>query len=220
MTTLDHGHLMDRIYARQRHIYDATRAYYLLGRNHLIRSLDLPKGATVLEIGCGTGRNLIAASKHYPDARFYGFDISSEMLRTAEAKIARLGLGSRIRIARGDATEFSAEALFGRAKFDAVFIAYSLSMMPEAPTVIANALTCLKSNARLHIVDFGRQEGLPAPWRRLLYRWLDLFHVHPEAIEIGNAIRHAGGRLTWRQSLYRGYAQYFEAKSPLPEFMR
>ena len=220
VTTLDHAHLMDRIYAHQRHIYDVTRAYYLLGRNHLIRSLDLPPGAAVLEIGCGTGRNLIAAAKRYPEARFYGFDISSEMLRTAEARIRKRGLAPRIRITQGDATDFSAEALFGRAKFDAVFISYSLSMMPEAPRVIANALTCLKSNARLHIVDFGLQEGLPAPWRRLLYAWLDLFHVHPEAIEIGNAIRHAGGRLTWRQSLYRGYAQYFEAKSPRPEFAR
>ena len=220
VTTFDHAHLMDRIYAHQRHIYDVTRAYYLLGRNHLIRSLDLPKGATVLEIGCGTGRNLIAAAKRYPDARFYGFDISSEMLRTAEARIAKRGLASRIRTTQGDATDFSAETLFGRAKFDAVFISYSLSMMPEAPTVIANALTCLKSNARLHVVDFGGQEGLPAPWRRLLYRWLDLFHVHPEAVEIGNAIRHAGGRLTWRQSLYRGYAHYFEAKSPRSHFAR
>jgi S-adenosylmethionine-diacylgycerolhomoserine-N-methlytransferase len=218
VTALDHAHLMDRIYAHQRHIYDVTRAYYLLGRNHLIRSLDLPKGATVLEIGCGTGRNLIAAAKHYPDARFFGFDISSEMLRTAEGRIARRGLSSRIRIMQGDATNFSAEDLFGRVKFDAVFISYSLSMMPEAPQVIANALACLKSNARLHIVDFGRQEGLPAFWRPILYTWLDLFHVHPEAIEIANAIRHAGGRLTWRQSLYRGYAQYFEAKSPRPGF--
>ena len=138
------------------------------------------------------------------------------MLRTAEAKVARLGLSSRIRIAQGDATDFSPEDLFGRKAFDAVFISYSLSMMPQAPQVVANALASLKSNGRLHIVDFGMQDRLPAFWRRLLYGWLDLFHVHPDTIDIGDAIRRAGGRLTWRQTLYRGYAQYLEAKSPRP----
>ena len=34
-----HGGLMDAIYRRQRHIYDATRKYYLLGRDRLIADL-------------------------------------------------------------------------------------------------------------------------------------------------------------------------------------
>ena len=40
VTTLDHAHLMDRIYAHQRHIYDVTRAYYLLGRNQHIAEIS------------------------------------------------------------------------------------------------------------------------------------------------------------------------------------
>ncbi len=61
---------MDRIYRHQRHIYDLTRKYYLLGRDALIRDLAPVPGDTVLEIGCGTGRNLILAARRYPDARF------------------------------------------------------------------------------------------------------------------------------------------------------
>lgn len=34
------GDLMDRIYATQRHIYDATRKFYLLGRDELIEDLS------------------------------------------------------------------------------------------------------------------------------------------------------------------------------------
>ncbi len=56
MTVLDHGGLMDRVYRRQRHFYDATRKYYLLGRDPMIAGLKPPPGAAVLEIGCGTGR--------------------------------------------------------------------------------------------------------------------------------------------------------------------
>ena len=54
---------MDAIYRGQRHIYDVTRRYYLLGRDGLIADLDVPAGGTVLEIGCGTGRNLIAVGR-------------------------------------------------------------------------------------------------------------------------------------------------------------
>ena len=61
---------MNRMYRRQRHIYDGTRRYYLLGRDQLISSLQPDAGASVLEIGCGTGRNLVLAGRLYPDARF------------------------------------------------------------------------------------------------------------------------------------------------------
>ena len=54
--------LMDRIYRRQRHVYDFTRKYYLLGRDELIERLAPPADSRVLEIGCGTARNLIAAA--------------------------------------------------------------------------------------------------------------------------------------------------------------
>ncbi len=87
---------MDAIYRYQRFIYDATRRYYLFGRDRLIASLKPPLGGTVLEIGCGTARNLIRAAKRYPDARFYGLDVSEAMLKSARASVARRGLQSRI----------------------------------------------------------------------------------------------------------------------------
>ena len=65
---------MDAIYAWQRHIYDATRKYFLFGRDQLIATLDVPDGGTVLEVGCGTGRNLIQAARRYPTARLFGLD--------------------------------------------------------------------------------------------------------------------------------------------------
>ena len=77
--------LMDGVYRYQRHIYDLTRKYYLLGRDRMISGLDVPAGGTVLELGCGTGRNIVLAARRYPDARFFGLDISAEMLETAAA---------------------------------------------------------------------------------------------------------------------------------------
>src|ERR1700761_377914 len=126
----DAADLMDRMYRRQRHIYDATRKFYLLGRDATIAELAPSPGAGVLEIGCGTGRNLVQIARRYPQAQVFGLDVSSEMLVSARASIERAGLASRIRVAQADATNFDAAALFGRPNFERVVISYALSMIP------------------------------------------------------------------------------------------
>src|ERR1700710_2605613 len=102
---------MNRMYRWQRHIYDGTRRYYLLGRNQMIANLRSAPGANILEIGCGTGRNLVLAAQCYPDARLFGIDVSTEMLTSAISAISRRGLASRIRVAHGDATAFDPKTL-------------------------------------------------------------------------------------------------------------
>jgi S-adenosylmethionine-diacylgycerolhomoserine-N-methlytransferase len=203
-----HAELMDGVYHWQRHIYDLTRKYYLLGRDRLIAGLDVPAGGTVLELGCGTGRNIILAARHYPDARFFGLDISAEMLETAGAAIAREGLSARVKLAKGDATAFDARALFGQDTFDRIFVSYSLSMIPGWEKTVSAALAALPPNGSLHIVDFGQQEGLPDWFRTLLRGWLRKFHVAPreslrEVLE--SESRRAGASFRFR-TLYRGYA--------------
>eukprot|EP01037_Dinobryon_pediforme_P045039 gene45039-57258_t len=111
--TATHASAMDRMYRYTRHIYDLTRKPYLLGRDRLIAGLGLDSGGRVLEMGCGTGRNLILVARRYPKAEVYGFDISEEMLKTARAAVAAAGLGDRIRLAQGDATVFDPQAAFG-----------------------------------------------------------------------------------------------------------
>ncbi|KQN08525.1 methyltransferase [Sphingobium sp. Leaf26] len=203
-----HGQLMDGVYRYQRHIYDLTRKYYLLGRDGLIADLDVPAGGAVLEIGCGTGRNLIAVGKAWPQARLYGVDISEAMLGTARASVAKAGMGGRVALAQGDACGFDAQALFGRATFERVFISYALSMIPEWEMALAQAARCVAPGGRLEIVDFGQQEALPGVWKRALFGWLDRFHVSPRrelAIAIERLARDMGG-FPHSRALYRGYA--------------
>jgi len=172
---------MDAIYRTQRHFYDLTRKYYLLGRDRLIRHLSPPAGGSVLEIGCGTGRNLIVAARAWPEAHFFGIDISEAMLETARAKVAKAGLSDRITLAQGDATAFDAQALFGRPAFDRVFQSYTLSMIPDWQGAIREAAAKLAPGGHLDIVDFGQQNGLPRLWRKLLFAWLAKFDVSPRA---------------------------------------
>ena len=124
--------LMDRVYRRQRHIYDPTRKYFLLGRDHLIAALEPPPGGSVLEIGCGTGRNLIAAARAIRDARFYGLDVSvgdaGDRARQYRARRARRPHHAGARRCRRASIRRRCSAA---PRFDRVFFSYSLSMIPR-----------------------------------------------------------------------------------------
>jgi S-adenosylmethionine-diacylgycerolhomoserine-N-methlytransferase len=207
-TPSSHAALMDGVYRRQRHIYDLTRKYYLLGRDRMIAGLDVPPRGAVLEIGCGTGRNLLKAMNHFPNAAYYGLDISEEMLATARASLEYGADRHRAWLAAGDATEFDAERLFGRPKFDRVYVSYTLSMIPDWQRALAQAVDCLADGGSLHIVDFGQQERLPRWFRSALHAWLAKFHVEPRAalfdalsVEAARIGGHVEGA-----PLHRGYA--------------
>jgi S-adenosylmethionine-diacylgycerolhomoserine-N-methlytransferase len=205
---MEAGAAMDRMYRRQRHVYDFTRKFYLLGRDELIAALQPPPGGTVLEIACGTGRNLIRAAKAYPRARFYGLDVSEEMLATARAHVAAAGLAGRIALAKGDATAFDPQALFGVAAFDRVFVSYALSMIPPWERAAAEAAARLASGGALHVVDFGDQGELPGVVRAGLRAWLAPFSVTPRLTleaELSRLAAARGLKLEFRP-LYRRYA--------------
>lgn len=179
MTTLSSAELMNKQYRFQRHIYDATRTRYLAWRRRLIADLKPPKGGCVVEVACGTGWNLLRAARAYPDTRLFGFDISREMLNTANSAIARHGLAGRCKLAEGDATNFSIAAMFGPARADRIFISYALSMIPDWPNAIENSVTQLAPGGQLHIVDFGRMDNMASLPRSAFLKFLAHYNVTP-----------------------------------------
>jgi S-adenosylmethionine-diacylgycerolhomoserine-N-methlytransferase len=188
----DHGALMDRVYRHQRHIYDLTRKYYLFGRDRLIRDLKLRAEESVVEIGCGTARNLIAIAQRYPGVRLFGLDASSEMLRTAQAKVARAVPSAQITLRQAYAEALDVSTFGnGTAPFDRAIFSYSLSMIPDWQAALSAAAAVLKPHGIIHIVDFADLAGLPTPLRSALRAWLKMFHVEPRA-EIFAAMEEAG----------------------------
>lgn len=168
---------MDRMYGLQRHFYDFTRKYYLLGRDQLLREMNVKPGDTVLEVGCGTGRNLVILAKRYPDARFFGLDASMAMLEMADAKIDTARLRN-ITLANELADSFYYVNTFEMMdRFDKIFFSYSISMIPTWRESIDNALNNLRVGGELWIVDFYDQKDLPRTFRKMLQNWLKAFHV-------------------------------------------
>ena len=203
-----HAERMEAIYGVQRHVYDITRKYYLLGRDRLINRLNVPGGGSVLEVGCGTGRNLVLTDRRYRSAQLFGIDISSEMLKSARSNLARAGAVDKSVLAQGDATAFDPVSLFGRSGFDRVFLSYTLSMIPDWKGAIDASLAVLAPGGELHIVDFGQQRQLPKWFGVALRGWLARFHVTPrtELLDYCEAAARTRNLSCTVSPLYRDYA--------------
>lgn len=178
---------MDGVYRRQRYIYNFTRKYYLFGRDSLISELDLKPAESLVEVGCGTARNLILIARRHPGTRLFGLDASHEMLKSARAAIDRAGLAGRISLAHGYAEELAPSTFGEKAPFGHAIFPYSLSMIPQWKQALMRAAA---SSSKVHAVDFGDLTGLGNFGSRLMRSWLALFHVTPRE-EIVNALERA-----------------------------
>lgn len=209
MNTIDQSHAerMDEKYRWTRHVYDLTRRYFLLGREEGLDNLALKPGNRVLEIGCGTGRNIQKLLQEHPSIHVDGIDISQQMLQSARPRFEG---DERVRLAIADAQDahFS-KALGAPQPYDAVLMSYSLSMIPHWQAALENALRAVKLGGRLSVVDFGRFEGYGA-LGQVAIRSLTAHQAPPvlgleeRARQISRA--HPKWRVRW-QSLRRGYAQ-------------
>lgn len=204
----DHAAMMDRIYRYTRHVYDLSREYFLLGRDRMLARIRPADGARVLEMGCGTARNLIRLARRYPRALYFGLDASRAMLEIAAQAARRAGVADRITLRFCYAEQMHPQETFGLAGgFDAIFFSYSLSMMPTWPQAIDAALRHLNPGGAMHVVDFWDQGGLPGFVARWLQRFLKQFHVehHPELLQRLRALADEGWRVQI-DSHYRRYA--------------
>jgi ubiquinone/menaquinone biosynthesis C-methylase UbiE len=76
-------------------------------------------GATMLEIGCGTGLDLMHFSKTHPDRKIYGIDISNEMISICREKILTNGC-TNIEIHQGRTQDI--KDLFPGKTFDIIYV--------------------------------------------------------------------------------------------------
>lgn len=209
---------MDRMYRYTRYVYDLSRKYYLFGRDRLINELSLESGQTLLEVGCGTGRNLIKIHKRFPDNQLYGLDAANVMIETAEKNARAHRAADKLHLTQCLAEQLTYDGTFGlEEKFDVIVFSYSLSMIPTWHEALDTALANLKQGGTIYIVDFWDQQDLPSWFAAMLKGWLDKFHVHfkkelLDAIEAkAEAKEIADYKLT---SIGRRYAYLAEFKNP------
>jgi S-adenosylmethionine-diacylgycerolhomoserine-N-methlytransferase len=142
-----HAEKLEAFYAPQAADYDAFRARLLHGREELVRRLALPYAALVAELGAGTGATAALFKRRMSRIwRFDLVDLCPSLLAQARARFA----GSRnVRVVESDVLAYRPAA-----PLDAVYFSYSLTMMPEWKRALEHALTMLKPDGLVGIVDF------------------------------------------------------------------
>ena len=116
---------LQKYYKYHSRIYDVTRWSFLFGRQELLPELpELPHQPRILEIGCGTGKNIQFLEYLYPDATIYGIDLSEDMLVKARQKTAHSTQVNLIQSRYGsEKQDFK--------PFDLILLSYSLTMIGD-----------------------------------------------------------------------------------------
>jgi len=138
-----------KIYYEFSHLYDRifTRFFYPRIVSTL-RSLNVPPGAKVLEVGVGTGLSLSAYPGH---AEVTGIDLAPEMLEQAQRKVK--GEGWRhVRLMQMDALNLE----FADGEFDYVTAFHVVSVVPDHAGLMREMVRVCKPGGTVVIINHFR----------------------------------------------------------------
>ena len=197
-SSIEHVQFLNRYYSRVHRWYDVTRKFYLCGRDDLLRDIVARQPQHVIEIGCGTGRNLAMLKRQLPDTQFGGVEPCDSMRQHANARHPWIVLSDSL------AEDADLPGLLSQAP-DVIFLSYSLSMVQNKQQAINNCLQALAPHGRLYLLDFGGLQGLGKLGSATFHAWLHVFHVFPEHLDTFWKQAHEvkGGPLAyWKQATF------------------
>jgi ubiquinone/menaquinone biosynthesis C-methylase UbiE len=188
-------HFYDRISEAYDFIADANEKK---ARQTGVAALDLKPGESVLELGFGTGNEVIELAQIVGSAgRVSGIDISSGMLAVAQRKLAANPPAARIDLRVADARQLP----FGDGIFDAVYSSFTLELFPDddVPIVLKECRRVLKPSGRLSVVSMSKpKSGERVSFLEKTYVWMHrhfphLVDCHP--IDVAGTLTNNGFRV-------------------------
>lgn len=157
------------------------------------RALDAGPGATVLDLGCGSGVNFEHLRRTVgPSGGVVGVDVSHGMLSVARGRIHEAGW-ENVTAVRGDARRPPV------ADPDAVFASLLAAFFDDPGAVVRRWADLVGPGGRLGLLDFGRSDGLGRPLNPVFVAFVGAvspgsgFGYDPEAVrgmERRNATAH------------------------------
>jgi S-adenosylmethionine-diacylgycerolhomoserine-N-methlytransferase len=165
-----HQERLEAFYRHQAGGYDDFRRRLLHGREEMVRSLEVPPGGTLLDLGGGTGSNVEHLGDRLATLKSVTVvDLCPSLLEAARQRIERQGW-TNVRTALADATTYEPED----GPVDAVTFSYSLTMIPDWFRALERAHALLKPGGVIGVVDFYVSRKWPAEGMRKhsrLGRW-------------------------------------------------
>ena len=141
--------------------YDlAVKFYRLLGikigkyRKMTVDSLELSKGDTIVELGCGTGLNFpLVLDRIGSEGKLIGVDITDKMLDQARLRVKE-NEWNNVELVQCDFAEYD----FPK-EIDGVFATGALSYSPDYDNVIKKVHDALKKGKKFALLDFKMSKG-------------------------------------------------------------
>jgi len=142
-----HAERLQTFYGPQANRYDDFRERLLQGREDLIDRLQPPSGGRIVELGAGTGRNLLFFGDRLATFEQVELvDLCPALLAEARRRTADM---PNVRVIEGDAVHWRPKA-----PVDVVYFSYALTMIPDWRGAVDNAVSMLKPGGLLGVVDF------------------------------------------------------------------
>jgi arsenite methyltransferase len=142
-----------------------TESFAGIGNPH--RIAPLPAGATVVDIGCGAGTDLLLAAIHVGDGgRAIGVDMTEAMRERARRGAVACGL-AHVEVREGEATALPVET----ESVDVVISNGVLNLVPEKRTAIGEIQRILKPGGHVQIADIVLGVELPEDARQDIDLW-------------------------------------------------
>jgi len=144
---------------------DVTARFAGVGNPHAIA--PLPTGATVVDVGCGGGMDLLLAAVHVgPAGRAIGVDMTAAMRERAAAGAKAIGLPN-VEVWDGDATQLPVDD----ESVDVLISNGVVNLVPRKDRAIAEMARVVKPGGRVQMADIVIREELPDSALRDIDLW-------------------------------------------------
>jgi ubiquinone/menaquinone biosynthesis C-methylase UbiE len=145
------------------HFDDIPLAFWDVTGRRTVERLALKPGATVLDVGCGTGASALPAAEAVgPGGKVIGVDLAEKLLEQARAKAAQRQLPN-VEFRLGDMTALG----FPDNHFDAIVSVFSIFFVTDMEAQVRELWRMVKPGGKLAITTWGQHFFAPVytVWR-------------------------------------------------------
>jgi ubiquinone/menaquinone biosynthesis C-methylase UbiE len=167
----------------------------------LLDRLEVAADDQVLDVGCGTARDLVELVQNKP-CRAVGIDRSEKMVRMAQDRIKKRSMHDRITVLRGDIQNLP----FTNSNLDVVYTQSVLLQVDKSRT-IKELARVLKTGGRYGSLEFAWGDE---PDKSLMQRITDLTGEHFAPL------KHEEWKKTFEEAGLKEYYSFFTKKAVVP----